>query len=193
MKRLVFVFLSAILALNLFSCTQKYNKKLLCDTLFSDYMFEADFTVSSSGESLSGTARVTKQGTAKVEILSPEPYVGLCAENDYSGNAQYISFSYSGIDVDMPKEAFSKINTVLALFSPGLPETIDKLDTDLFEYSNETFEIYNDVLPVAVSFNMAQAKIRLFYDEHTGAPLCFTAQTEDALITIVITKFQTIN
>ncbi len=173
---LVFVILTTV------SCTgEKYSQKQFCNTLFSDYTAEADFTLSDSTKSIDGKIAVTKSDSVKIEIVKPSEYGGISITSDGTGKGDIMSFELSGIPAAVPKSIARDLSLMFTLFSDLIPSKISGLENECFEKSEES-----DV--VKVSFSQNGTDFSVAYDSVSYNPLSFDAGNDEMSVNITFTN-----
>ena len=183
-----------ILSLVLTSCGLSSNgKKELIGTMFRGYTADAEYLFEVDGQSVAGTACITKDENIRIDITAPEPYTGICILSDANDSASIISISYSGIKADVPKSALDKLSLVLTIFGDTALDAIDKAPSKSFVRCEETYSLegLGDTEPYEVGFSVGDIDYIYVYDSVTGAPIDLVAKSGGNAVEIKIRKLKT--
>jgi hypothetical protein len=175
------------------SCSFKDNgAENLASKLFSNFLMESEYTISTNGETLSGSARVNKGKTTRIDILAPDPYTGMSVESDASGAPSILSFSYSGINVEFTPEAFSKLNLAFQLMSPKVCAQLEKSKRLKTQAITEAYTLIGltDIHPVSIALKNEGDNITFVYDKATGTPLAMSIESDNRTLTVKVTKIK---
>lgn len=164
----------------------------LSSKLFSNFLLEGDYTLMVGDEAVTGSARVNKGKTTRIDILSPDPYGGIAVESDASGAPSILSFSYSGINVELTPEAFSKLNLAFGLFTPATCRKIEKMSREKTDEVKESYTLVGltDIQPVSITTKNEGNTVTYIYDKTTGTPLAMNVTAGDMSLACKVTKIK---
>lgn len=172
------------------SCSRdKYSKELLVSNLYSTYTASADFIFSDGTNNTEGKASVTKSDVTCVVFSSPVHLQGVSVKGDNAGNADILSFEFSGIPASVPKSITSDLSLMFSLFSDTIPSRIDSLEKDAFRLSENTSDDGNTLCEVFFLENGVSYVIT--YDVHSGIPHSIDAGNDKVSVSIELSDFNT--
>lgn len=185
--------LMALCALLFCSCADaRAGKKELIGALFSAYTADVEFLFECDGESLSGTARVTKGDDIRIDITAPDPYAGISVQSDADDRSSVISLSYSGIRAELSKSVLDRLNLVLTVFSDAVAAELEKTASSAFVPCEEiyTVEGLGETSPYQVEFSRGDIRYLVIYDSVTGIPFDLCAESGGSVAEIKVKKFK---
>ncbi len=150
------------------------------------YSAELEYSVTSEAGEITGAASVCRgisDGNVTLNISSPPPYGGICAKYSAASLPDVIEISYEGITLDVPKDAFARMNTAMALFTDDFAMTLLRLP-------KESVMDYPDSEMRSVDFNYNGSDVSMRYDSETCEPKSFTISRDGSTINAYITKFK---
>ena len=136
--------------------------------------------------------RIVKGETTRLDLLSPDAVAGLSLENDASGAPSVLSFQYSGITMELPKDVFSKVSLLMSFFSPEIPIQVEALKKDSLTLVQEEYTLpgLSQIQPYQATFDHAGISYQIIYDKDSGIPLVLTATCGDLSASVRLTKFK---
>ena len=169
------------------------GRKDLVKALFSDYTAEVEFLFECDGNSVAGTARVTRDENVRFEITAPDPYTGISVASDASGRSSLLSISYSGIKSEVPKDLLDRLSLAMTLFSDEIACEAENLPTKAFSACEElyTVEGLGEIQPWKTEFTAGTVNYIIVYDSVTGYPLDLCAENEGNALEVKIRKIKT--
>lgn len=184
--------LMLLLLLPTVGCTDATGKKNLCTTLFSPYVAEIEFVFEKDGESVAGTAHVTRSDTVRIDITSPDPFTGVSAEMGADDRTDIISLSYSGIKAELPKHALDKLDLMLSLFADSVAAAVEKTPGSAFVPCEEVYAVegLGEIEAYQTEFLCGDIRYILVYDSVTGTPLDICAEYDGSAAEVKIKKFK---
>ncbi len=192
-SRILFAALALLcLAPLLAGCGDSTGKKDLCRTLFSPYAADIEFVFEKDGESVAGTAHVTRADTVRIDITAPDPFTGISAEMGADDRADIISLSYSGIKAELPKNALDKLDLMLSLFADSVAASAEKTPINAFVPCEEVYAVEGLAETKAYKAEFSHGNIRylVVYDSLTGTPLDLCAEADGSAVEVKIKKFK---
>ncbi len=176
-----------VLSFALVSCnSEKKELSNLSDYLITGYSAELEYSVTTGSGEITGTASVCRgvsDGNVTLNISSPPPYGGICAKYSATSLPEVIEITYEGITLDVPKEAFARMNTAMALFTDDFAMTLLRLPKDsVMDYPDSELR--------SVDFNYNGSDVSMRYDSESCEPKSFTVSRDGAVINAYITKFK---
>ena len=191
---ILFAFVMIIVAISAVSCSgEKNGKHLFEKNMLSDYMAEIDFLIDFDGNPLSGSAKITKNKLLRLDVYSPDPYSGISIECDVSGKADMISIVYSGIKVEIPRNAMEKLVFLANMMSESTAFAIKEQKDSSFTKCEELYvsEDIPNAVPYEVRFQHDGADYIYIYDSVTGIPLEIFADNDYCIAEIKVKKLIT--
>ena len=193
-KRIIVLILCSLLCTVFFSCTgEKNGKSKLVEVMYSDYIAEAEYLFEVGESCVAGTMRITRDENVRIELLSPDPYTGICVTGDAADNVSVLTISYSGVKAEIAKNVLSRLNLILAMFSDTASSAVDGAGKDAFTVCEDQYsesEVSGSV-PYEVQFSIGDAQCVYIYDSTSGKLLDMRAVSGDTSVQIKIKKLKT--
>ncbi len=160
--------------------------------LFSDYSAQFDFFFEGESGSVSGTAVVSKADSVRIDVTSPDPFTGICAETSFNGENNLFSVSFSGIKAELPADTVEKISLISGVFSNGTAAQLKSTPADKFVKCDEIFEL--DGIGVIDAYTVSKTErgtdYDFYYDRNTGYPVYICVKNGDSRAEIKIKKIK---
>lgn len=174
------------LGLVMSGCSSDNGKQKLCQLLYSPYTAEINVVFGDGEQAVALEARVAKSSdSTRLELLSPEPYAGLCAES-VCGKLESFSLAYDGVRAELPKSALERVSLALELMSDHVANAVEGLPASDFIVRADQDEAHM----AFVSFTQDDCEYRVEYDPSNGTPSLLSAQTNTQNIEIRMIKFK---
>ena len=156
--------------------------------MLSEYSAQFDYVVTATDQTetvtneISGSALISRSGgKITLSILSPSPYGGICATYTASSLPDSIQIAYEGINLEMPKDAFDKINTAMAIFTDDFALALRTQPSESVKDNAES-----ELRTAQLTYNGSSVSIRYSPDE--CMPVSFTIVRDGITLNAAATK-----
>lgn len=149
----------------------------LSELMYSEYCADVDFVLSDGTENIEGKATVTKGETVKIAFMSPECFEGMTVENDGNGQTGNVYFTYYGMKVPLPENAFTKINLVMSFFSDETAMAVSSLPKkEIFDMPEYSQDKNISAKKCVFTTSGGETSVCLVYNATDGSPLEYSAR-----------------
>ncbi|MBR3996070.1 MAG: hypothetical protein IKI97_12420 [Clostridia bacterium] len=189
-KLFAIVLITVISAFSLYSCKGSKKQQAvsgLSDILRGNYESEISFFVPGTDAEYNGKAKIIRDGTiTRLDILSPEPYSGMSIEYDVKGLPSSVAVHFSGIDIELPAKALSRVNSVAVLFADDFTSALGKIHPEsITEYS-----LPDETSGYCVTLPYSDAEITIYFSDESYIPYSLEYRGKEINADIVFDSFK---